>query len=30
VESPAGQWYTKAVREALIETIDRRCEAIRR
>jgi hypothetical protein len=30
VESQAGQWYAKAVREALIETIDRRCEAIRR
>ena len=30
VESPAGQWYAKAVREALIETIDRRCEEIRR
>jgi hypothetical protein len=30
VESPAGQWYSKAVREALVETIDRRCEAIQR
>jgi len=30
VESPVGQWYSKAVREALTETIDRRCEAIRR
>ena len=29
-ESPAGQWYSKAVREALVETIDRRCEAIQR
>jgi hypothetical protein len=28
VESPAGQWYTKAVREALTETIDRRAAAI--
>ena len=30
VESPAGQWYSKAVREALIETIDRRSQAIQR
>jgi hypothetical protein len=30
VESPAGQWYRKAVREALIETIDRRAGAIPR
>lgn len=30
VESPAGQWYTKAVREALIDTIDRRAAAIPR
>lgn len=30
VESPAGQWYSKAVREALVETIDRRCEPIQR
>jgi hypothetical protein len=30
VESPAGQWYTKVLREALIETIDRRSAAIPR
>ncbi len=30
IESPAGQWYVKAVREALLATIDRRCEAIGR
>jgi len=30
IESPAGQWYAKAVREALVETIDRRCDAIQR
>jgi hypothetical protein len=30
IESPAGQWYVKAVREALLEAIDGRCEAIRR
>jgi len=30
IESPAGQWFTRAVREALIETIDRRSQAIQR
>jgi hypothetical protein len=30
VESPAGQWYSKTLREALAETIDRRCQAIER
>ena len=30
VESPAGQWYSKTLREALIETIDRRSAAIPR
>jgi predicted phosphoadenosine phosphosulfate sulfurtransferase len=30
VEAPAGQWYAKAVREALIETIERRSQAIER
>jgi hypothetical protein len=30
IESAAGQWYAKAVREALVETIDRRTQAIQR